>query len=46
MLADAGYIAFAADTYSLNLQENLTFAQNMGLSPLYRNNQITLCTAY
>lgn len=39
MLADAGYIAFAADIYGSDLQENLTFTQNMQLSSLYRTNQ-------
>jgi len=39
MLADAGYIAFAADIYGEDLQEDLTFQQCMTQSTLYREDQ-------
>jgi len=38
MLSDAGYIAFAADIYGADLQENLTFDQRIAQSTYYRSN--------
>merc|ERR1719491_529404 len=38
MLSDAGYIAFAADIYGADLQENLTFNQKKELAIKYRTN--------
>jgi len=38
MLSDAGYIAFAADIYGADLQEDLTFDQMVAQSTYYRSN--------
>jgi len=38
LLADLGYVGFAADIYGANLQENLTMDQRVEYTTLYRSN--------
>lgn len=39
LLAELGYVGFAADIYGADLQENLTFDQRIQYASLYRDNQ-------
>jgi dienelactone hydrolase len=42
LLAEAGYVAFAADIYGAELQENLDFPTMIAQSTLYRTTNNTL----